>query len=57
MPTPKKKTSSANVKVKDLKAKKNPKGGAASLDAAGKIRFADGSVRNLDAASKIRGLQ
>ena len=56
MPAPKKKTGSAKVKVKDLKARKNPKGGATSLDAMSKIRAADGSVRpNLDAAAqKVR---
>ena len=55
MPTSKKKTGSAKVKVKDLKARKNPKGGATSLDAAAqKVKFADGSVRNLDNFSKIQ---
>ena len=57
MPATKKKTSTAKVKVKDLKAKKNPKGGATSLDTTTKVRMGDGSVRNLNLASKISRLQ
>lgn len=55
MPAPKNKTGKAKVTIKDMKARKNPKGGAASLDAASKIRFADGSVRpGVDAIQKVR---
>ncbi|MEO5720482.1 MAG: hypothetical protein ABIR71_03300 [Chthoniobacterales bacterium] len=51
MPAAKKKTAKAKVKVKDLKAKKSPKGGAAyikydGVQGASKIRP--------DATSKIR---
>lgn len=49
MATAKKKTGKAKVKVKDLKARKNPKGGAfGKLDRANKWSAADGSVRNAD---------
>lgn len=52
MPAQKKKTSTSKVKVKDLKTRKNPKGGAMSLNTAGKMSLGYGSDRSLDAASK-----